>query len=372
MVEAQTEALRLQPIVTGLNQPLFTVSKPGSTDTLFVGEKGGRVRIIEHGKLLRRRLVDLDELVSIKGEHGLLDLAFPVNFTQSRQFYVMYSDRQGDLVVARLLADEEDHADAEAQQIILKVVQTTPHQRRGSIGFGPDGFLYIGFGDGGNVPHSDTTLDASPNGGTNNAQNPRSLLGKIVRIDVSKSGYSIPHDNPFLGQSESLPEVWALGFRDPTEISFHPATGDLLVTDSGSPRGDEINVVTRSANYGWSNYEGTLCVHSPCSSTPEQTSASRNTAPVAESSGISGTRFTGGAFYRGRFVPSLQNTYLFAESKKGVLIGLKFGTSGWVSTELLRTDEKIVSVSEGCGGEIYVVTEAGSLLRLEQNSSPNP
>jgi glucose/arabinose dehydrogenase len=364
----QTTTLILQPIVSDLDEPVFVISAPGSVDTFFVGEKRGRVRIVKNGTLLRRRLVDLDDIVSSKGDHGLLDLAFPSDFYQSRQFYVMYSDRQGDLVVARLLADKDDHADEEEQQIILKVVQPSPHQRKGSLSFGQDGFLYIGVGDGGRVPDTDANLAASANG-TNNAQNMRSLLGKIVRIDVSKGGYTIPIDNPFVGQNESLPEIWASGFRDPTKISFDPATGALLVTDSGSPRGDEINVVTRGANYGWNNYEGSLCVNPSCSSTLDQSSTARNTPPIAESSGVHGTSFTRGAFYRGHLVPSLKNTYLFAESKEGLILGLRLEALGWTQTELVGTQEKIVSLNGGPSGEIYVVTQAGSIFRIGAQGS---
>jgi hypothetical protein len=201
---------------------------------LFVVEQAGRIRIIQNGELLPDSFLDIEPLVNSRGnEQGLLGLAFHPDYANNGLFFVNYTDVNGDTVVARysVSADDPDRADPASAKIILQVDQPFANHNGGDLVFGPDGYLYIGLGDGGSA--------GDPQG---NGQNLTALLGKMLRIDVDNGDpYAIPPDNPFLGRSEVRPEIWAYGLRNPWRYSFDRATGDLYIADVGQNALEEIN-----------------------------------------------------------------------------------------------------------------------------------
>ena len=229
--------------------------------------------------------------------------------------------------------------------VVIKLAQAFPNTHGASMGFGKDGHLYIAWGDGGGPAEN---LDAT--------QRLDSLFGKVLRIDVSKDGkYSVPTDSPFVSQPKALPEIWALGFRNPRHLSFDRLRGDLFVVDEGK-RLTEINTVQREKNYGWSVMEGADCVSSPCSLI--------NAAPPLFSTTTTGS-FVGGTVYRGSRFPTLQDSYIFADSASGEVFASPAGAGTRSYSRILQLSKNEISaIGEGADGEIYIGTLSGQLLSL--------
>lgn len=216
----------------GLSQPTHITHAGDGSGRLFVVEQRGKVRVIKDGVLQTAPFLDITGRVSCCGEQGLLSVAFPPGYTSKGYFYVDYTDLSGDTIVARYRITNPDMADPATEEVLLKVDQPFSNHNGGQLLFGPDGYLYIGMGDGGS-------------GGDpyNNAQNPSSLLGKILRIDV-ESGvkpYAIPPGNPFAGAPGYRAEIWALGLRNPWRFSFDRGTDDLFIADVGQNLYEEID-----------------------------------------------------------------------------------------------------------------------------------
>src|SRR5581483_6930387 len=251
--------LALEPVASGLSAPLYLTAPPGDTTRLFVVEQGGRVRIVAHGRLLAAPFLDLTARVSAGGERGLLSLAFHPDFAANGYVCVDYTDTNGDTRVERYtVSGDPDVADPASRKPILFVPQPYPNHNGGLVLFGPDGKLYIGLGDGGSGGDPE-----------NRAQNPDSLLGKLLRLDVDAGDpYAIPPDNPF-ARGGGAPEVWALGLRNPWRFAFDRASGLLYIADVGQDAWEEVDVAPAArsgANYGWRLMEGAHCYHpDPCS-----------------------------------------------------------------------------------------------------------
>ena len=251
-------ALKLAPVVDGLDRPLFVTHANDGSGRLFIVEKAGTVRILAEGRLAERPFLDIRDRVGSGGsEQGLLGLAFAPDYDLSGHFYVNYTDRRGDTVVARYqVSDDLDLADLASETVVLKIEQPAANHNGGMLAFGPDGFLWIGTGDGGGA-----------NDRYGNGQNPRTLLGKLLRFDVTSSSdrpYAIPTDNPWVlsdsnGQ-EMRDEIWAVGLRNPWRYSFDRDKGDLWIADVGQNRYEEINRVPAGSpgglNFGWPIAEG--------------------------------------------------------------------------------------------------------------------
>src|SRR3972149_8311444 len=246
----------LKTVATGLDFPLYLTTAPGDNSRLFIGEKGGLIRIIRNGTLLGTPFLDIRNLVSTGSEQGLLGLAFDPGYVTNNRFYVSYTDTAGDTRIVRyLVSDNQDVAKTTPDRIILTIDQPFANHNGGNIVFGPDGYLYIGMGDGG-----------SGNDPQGNGQDPTDLLGSLLRIDVRPQGdYAVPGDNPFISQPSFRPELWDIGLRNPWRFSFDRKTGDLYIADVGQNAREEINVATaaqgrgKGLNYGWNIMEGTLC-----------------------------------------------------------------------------------------------------------------
>ena len=238
--------------IARLKNPVYLTQPPGPGSDLYVVQKGGAVRTIAQDRLLRRPFLDIRSRVEAHGarsEPGMSSIAFPPDYRRSGLFFVSYTDHGGALVVASYLRSAGDPrvADPGSGSTVLRIAEPTPAHHGGLIVFGPDGRLYVGTGDGG--PRDDPA---------NVAQNRSLLLGKILRIDPTASGYSVPPDNPFVGKP-GRSEIWSYGLRNPRGISFDRMTGNIAIADAGQDRFEEINFLplakSRGANFGWSAFE---------------------------------------------------------------------------------------------------------------------
>jgi len=362
-------SLRRTPVSTTLSFPIFLTAPPGDTARLFVVEKGGRIRIVNRAtNALVGTFLDIGNLLTnpLGSEQGLLGLAFDPLYANNGRFYVSYTGASGTSVIARYLVDpnNQDLAVPTADRIILTLAQPYENHNGGMIAFGPDGFLYIGFGDGG-----------SGGDPQNHAQNPDDLLGKLLRIDVSdgapgQPAYIVPADNPFVGQANKKEEIWSFGLRNPWRWSFDRSTDDLYIADVGQNLREEVNFSSaasgrgRGVNYGWNITEGTLCFlpSSGCN-------VSGLTLPNLDYTHLEGCSITGGYVYRGTAIPALQGTYFYADYCAGFVRSFKM-TNGQVSDQFswaALSGGNIVSFGEDVAGELYILTAGGGLYRIESN-----
>ncbi len=323
-IPLSSSAITLTEVAGDLDAPTDIVNAGDGSGRLFFVEKEGLVKIFKNGEVSPQSFLDIQTLVSTQSERGLLSMAFHPKYRSNRKFYVYYTDRNGDITIAqyRALLSNKDRADSASGRLILRIRHREhDNHNGGQLRFGPDGFLYIGVGDGGG--------GGDPLG---NAQNRRTLLGKILRIDIDRgSRYSIPSDNPYRGNSRARPEIFAYGFRNPWRITFDVSTKRLFVADVGQSEREEIDIVSRGRNYGWNTMEGSLCYPNPgCSQ--------RGLAlPIFDYAhdGNGGESITGGYVYRGRRVPALVGKYIYGDFISGRIWALsREGRNPW-SAELL-------------------------------------
>ncbi len=347
-------SIELEPIADGFDQPLFVTGAGDGSGRLFVVEKTGRVWIVRGGQRSERPFLDLSGKVSTSSEQGLLGLAFAPDFATSGEFYIDYTDRSGATVVSRLRASGNE-ADPESEAVLLRFPQPYANHNGGMIAFGPDGYLYIGTGDGGGGGDPERA-----------GQDLGTYLGKLLRIDVSggSSGYATPPDNPFLGTPGALPEIWAYGLRNPWRFSFDRASGDLWIGDVGQSALEEIDfqpaASTGGENYGWSLYEGTR-PYPPGSAAADGAFVT----PIVEYGREAGKSVTGGHVYRGSAQPGLVGMYVYGDFVDGRVWGLVRGNDGSATNRLLtETGHAIASFGEDDAGELYLVDFGGSILRV--------
>ena len=337
----------LTNVAAGFNQPTHINHAGDNSGRLFIVEKGGFIRILRGTSIQTTPFLDISSRVESAGiEQGLLSVCFPPGYLTKRYFYVNYTRKfDGATVVSRFsLTSNTNFASASTEKIILVVPQPFPTHNGGQLAFGPDGFLYIGMGDGGG--------EGDPN---NNAQSPNSLLGKLLRIDVESSSdpYEIPPDNPFLGIFAYRPEIWALGLRNPWRFSFDRLTGDLFIADVGETSWEEINYQPASSfgaeNYGWRIREGNSDFNFPPGYDPSFLT------PPAFVYHYSGplTAITGGYVFRGPGSTRMNGMYLYADFGTGRIFALAQQGSTWQSRELVDTDFLISTFGEDQSGRIY-------------------
>ena len=329
-----------------------------SSGRLFVVEQAGRVRIVRNGQLDATPLLDISDRVRCCGERGLLGIALPPNFAQKGYFYLNYTTEALGQLQTRIsrfhLSADTDIADPDSEQIVLVYDQPHSNHNGGGLAFGPDGFLYIGAGDGG-----------SSGDPQNRAQNLSDILGKMLRIDVETGNpttYTVPASNPFVGQTNALPEIWAYGLRNPWRYSFDRQTGDLFIADVGQNAWEEIDFQPAASsggeNYGWRITEGTHCYNpNPCDKTGL-------VLPIAEYDRDNGRSVTGGFVYRGAAWPALQGIYLYGDYVTGNIWGLRPVDGRWENRLLLDSSHNISSFGQDGAGEIYVIDHAGEILRV--------
>jgi glucose/arabinose dehydrogenase len=324
------------------------VQDPGD-GRLFVVEQRGRIRVVQGGAVLPDLFIDLTDRVGVFGnEQGLLGLALHPDFASNGLLYVNYTDLNGDTVISRFqLSADPSRADPSSERTLLQYDQPYPNHNGGGMAFGPDGYLYIGSGDGGSA--------GDPHG---NGQRLDTFLGKLLRIDVDHGDpYAIPPDNPF----PSRPEVWAYGLRNPWRFSFDPLTGDLYIGDVGQNQWEEVDFQAGGspggANYGWSILEGTHIY--------EGGATVGLTLPVAEYSHDVNCSVTGGVVVRDPSLPELEGVYLYGDYCSGLVWGLVRDPSGaWLSAVLFQTGFNISSFGKGQAGEVYLLDHNGALYRL--------
>ena len=336
-------SIELKTIASGFSAPLYITA--AGDGRLFIVEQGGRIRILSDGTLLETPFLDIADRVVVGVEAGLLGLAFHPNYQINGRFFVNYV-RDGpnglETVVAEYAVSPEDAnlALKASEKIVLRFQQDTDHHNGGMLEFGPDGFLYIGTGDGG--IHQDHL---------GRAQDLGTLLGKILRIDVdSDTPYAVPPDNPFVG-APGRDEIWAYGLRNPWRFSFDRLTGRLIAGDVGRTSREEVDLIVRGGNYGWNIMEGTLCFQPATNCSTDGL-----ILPIHEYDHDPECSITGGYVYRGTAIPSLWGKYVFADFCSGRLWTLTEVSPGqWQREPLLDTGFLVSSLGEDETGELYVV-----------------
>ena len=338
-----------------LEMPVQITNAGDGSGRLFVVEQKGRIRVISDVGLLSSPFLDISDQVACCGERGLLSVVFPPNYAKKRYFYVNYTNTAGDTVIARYrLTSDPNVADSRRAEIILRIDQPNAIHNGGHMAFGPnDGYLYIG--DGGSVGDPE-----------NPAQDPSTLLGKLLRIDVESgvSPYAIPDDNPFAQTAGYRGEIWALGLRNPWGFAFDRQTGDLYIGDVGESRFEEVNYQPASSrggeNYGWAIMEGLHCFAAdPCSST-------ELTRPVVEYPHTQGCAVVGGTVYRGSRFISMQGIYYYADLCSGHVWGLTRTGDSWLSALLYKAPFQISAIGEDEEGNLFVANYTeGTIYALE-------
>ncbi len=346
---AEAPTFTLEPIVRGLQRPVDLTHD--GTDRLFIVEQPGYVRLYENGQLRRPAYLDISDVVYDSGECGLLGIAFHPDFAKNGYFYVNYTTRKPRLrtIIAEFHADPGAvKVDRATERVILSIDQPYGNHNGGQIRFGPDGYLYIGMGDGG-----------SGGDPQNHAQNPASLLGKMLRIDVNdRDPYGVPEDNPFVEDNRYAPEIWATGLRNPWRFSFDRETRLMYAGDVGQNKWEEIDIITRGGNYGWRYFEGTHD-HRRGKNEPE------TIPPIKEYGRELGISVTGGFVYRGKEVPALVGWYLYADFQSGRIWGLKYEDGRVVDeTQFMKRNIQVSSFGEGREGELYVIDHGGEVFRI--------
>jgi glucose/arabinose dehydrogenase len=347
-----------QVVIDGLSSPEGMANAGDGSGRLFIVEQAGLIRIFKDGKLLTAPFLDLSEKVNCCGEKGLLGLAFHPKYSENGYLFVDYTEKVGNTiytVIARyhVSADDPDLADPVSELRILRIEQPFQNHKGGQLQFGPDGYLYIGMGDGGS--------EGDPLG---NGQSLQTLLGKLLRIDVDHGEpYAVPSDNPFVNGG-GLWEIWAYGLRNPWRFSFDKLTGDLYIADVGQDAWEEIDYLPAGspggANFGWSYFEGS---HSYRGSPP---TGAVFVAPVTEYSHDLGNAVIGGYVYRGNKLPAWQGVYLYGDYGSGRIWGLLHLPDGsWLNNQLFDTGRNISSFGVDEEGEIYLVDDNGSILMLK-------
>ncbi len=346
--------IRLEQIGDDFRSPVYVTSPPGDS-RLFVVEQAGRIRIVKNGQTLPEPFLDIASSVRSGGERGLLSMAFHPDYRANGWFFVNYTDRNGDTHVERFkVTANPDVADPLSFRLILKVDQPYANHNGGLVMFGPDGMLYIGMGDGGN--------GGDPRG---NGQNSHALLGKMLRINVSRAEpYTIPVGNPFADGKDGAPEVWATGLRNPWRFAFDRGAGTLYIADVGQDRMEEVDVApaTRAGiNYGWNIMEGDNCYR--------LSSCNRDNLemPVLTYSHTEGVcSVIGGFVYRGRRVPQITGHYFYSDYCRSWLRSFRYrdGVAGDRRTWDIDDIGHVVSFGEDSSGEMYIVAENGKIFRI--------
>lgn len=291
----------LERVTGGFSRPVYVTGDPSRPGTLFVVEQNGRVRVVVDGRRRKAPFIDIRRRVSARGEQGLLSIALDPEWPERRFVFVNYTDRSGDTVVERYTARKNlRRVQRKSRLVILKVAQPFTNHNGGQLQFGPDGYLYIGMGDGGG--------GGDPLG---SGQDLTSLLGKMLRIDVSNGRADIPRSNPRL-PGVGRTAIWALGLRNPWRFSFDRRRGDLYIADVGQDEIEEIDFAPASdaggRNYGWPIREGSQPFDS--SVAPAVTPLRE---PIHEYDRRDGSSITGGYVYRGDAIPELAGYYVFAD-----------------------------------------------------------
>src|SRR5262245_34538991 len=368
-VAARLEAVdvTVEQVATGIG-PITSITNAGDS-RLFLTVQTGRIVIFSGGQVQPTPFLDLSALISCCGERGLLGLAFHPNFASNRFFFVNYTNAAGNTVIARYTASagNPNAADPASGVTLLTIQQPFANHNGGQLQFGPDGYLYVGMGDGGSANDPMCT-----------GQREDTLLGTLRRVDVNQNVstppfHGIPPTNPFASPGGALDEIWAKGLRNPWRFSFDRLTGDLYIADVGQSAREEVDFAPRSSaggeNYGWKIMEGSLCGAGGSSGCPAGVPPCNSPSfkqplyeyPHSGSGNCTGT-VIGGYVYRGAAYPALNGMYFYGDYCFGTLFG-----SGH---QLSPSVPQLTTFGEDSSGEIYLGTETGRLLRLVGPTPP--
>ncbi|NNJ10363.1 glucose dehydrogenase [Chloroflexales bacterium ZM16-3] len=354
-VDLGSLSVRLEEVLGGFNRPTFITGAGDGSGRLFVAEQVGRVWVVRDGARADLPFLDISDLVDVSGsEQGLLSVAFHPRYAENGSFFVDYTDLRGDTVVARYhVSANADLADRDSAEVLLAQQQPAANHNGGQLAFGPDGYLYVGLGDGGGG--GDTY---------GNGQNLGTLLGTILRLDVDGAPpYGIPADNPFVGRGDARPEIWAWGLRNPWRFSFDRETDDLYIADVGQNAVEEVNVQPAASaggeNYGWNTMEGTDCfLAQGC----DQAGLTLPVTTYRHSSAEGGCSITGGYVYRGKRLPQAVGLYLYSDYCSGNLWALRRQGAGWENRLIGKLGVSPSSFGEDEAGELYVADHAGGAI----------
>ena len=352
-------ALELEPVAMGFQSPLQVLAAPDDPTRLFVVEQGGLVKIVRQGQVLGQPYLDLSGSTTAFVEQGLLGLAFHPDYAQNGWGYAHYTNLNGHTRVDRFTVDanDPDRVDPTSQVNVIGFDQPTIFHNGGTLAFGPDGYLYLGFGDGG--------------GGGAPARDGQSFLGKVLRLDVSQQPYQIPPSNPFVGSSAVRDEIWAMGLRNPWRFSFDRETGDLWLADVGEGEWEEIDFVAAGSpggdDFGWNTMEGPDCFIpstgcNPAGLTLPFDSYQHGGSPYLCS-------ITGGFVYRGESMATMHGRYFYGDYCSGQVFSVRRDAQGQPVDRIdhsadLGTVGQLVSFGEDAAGELYTVSLNGRIDRI--------
>ncbi|NRA68325.1 MAG: PQQ-dependent sugar dehydrogenase [Pseudobacteriovorax sp.] len=358
-------SLQTEIVARNLDAPLFVTHAGDGSGRVFAVSQEGQIWVYNRTLSNRSLFLDVSDQIVFRGEAGLLGLAFAPDFSETGHLYIYYSamstGRGTRSVVSRYVIDRRNpnRVNPASEKILLSVEQPFLNHNGGMMAFGPDGYLYIGLGDGG-----------SANDPRRNGQNLGTLLGSVLRIDVSgpaNADYKIPSDNPFVNRSGARGEIWAFGIRNPWRFSFDPQTGELWLADVGQDALEEINIIEKGGNYGWPVFEasrrrrGSLAsgtVHAP---------------PVFEYPHSQGQSITGGYVYRGREVPELFGSYIYGDFVSGRIWALTKTANGSYQNQFLFQGSALSSFGRDQDGELYIVSyQPGSIRKITGAGSADP
>jgi glucose/arabinose dehydrogenase len=363
---AAAQQIQLTPVIGGIDSPVAITHAGDGSGRLFITQQTGRIMVFDGQRLLPAPFLDISALITTGGERGLFSVAFHPNYAVNGRFFVNYTDLNGDTVVARYTVSADPNvADPASALALLNVPQPFANHNGGQLQFGPDGFLYIGMGDGG-----------SGGDPLNAGQDLTTLLGKMLRIDVDGGlPYAVPISNPFVTNPAARPEIWALGLRNPWRFSFDRLTGDLFIADVGQNLFEEVNFQPANSaggeNYGWRLMEAGSCFNPALNCNDGSL-----TLPILQYDHSVGCSISGGYRYRGQGQPGLAGLFFYADFCTGRIWAASQGASGaWATAELLVTGLQITSFGEDESGEIYVASigpNAGEVLRISEIAAPPP
>ncbi len=351
--------ITLQTFYSGANVPVG-IYNCGDHRLFIVEQNQSDIEIVDTTGQYIGKFLDLSSLTSTGGERGLLGLAFHPDYQENGFFFVNYTNTAGNTVVARYtVSSNPDLADPLSAQTVLSIVQPYSNHNGGHLAFGPDGYLYIGTGDGGSAGDPEAR-----------SQNPQTLLGKMLRIDVDQLPYTIPADNPYSNSTTTLAEIWALGLRNPWKFSFDRGTGDMWIGDVGQNLWEEINREPANSgggyNWGWRCYEGNATYNT--SGCGGQGNYDFPVKVHAHNEGF--CSITGGVVYRGQAYPALDGIYFYSDFCDGDIFTLTpDGSGGYVSDNLVAAGNSVVAFGEDVSGEVYVVKTSNVIYKI-QDSCP--
>ena len=372
-------ALRSVRVASGLDRPVFVTAPPLDPNRLFIAEQGGLIRILDNGVLRPTPFLDLSGEMSCCNASGLLGMTFHPNYASNGFFFVNFTNLDGNTEVRRyhVSADPNVAEPASATTIIvLPIDPPAPVHNGGLVAFGPDGYLYVSMGDGGDGAD---VYHRAQDGGV--------LQGKLLRLDVNAATYTVPPSNPFVGAGPPLDEIWATGLRNPWRFSFDRGSGDLYLADVGQDALEEVNLQPAAsiggANYGWNVFEASACFEPPLPALVCPNPPTGFTFPVLEYDHSQGCSVTGGFVYRGCRLPDLRGTYFYSDFCTGFVRTFRY-SGGAVTDPQDRTGEVapggglaidgVSSFGEDARGELYIVDYGfgldgrGEVYRIEPAS----